>query len=151
LLGNGTDYKMNSNIQYRLLDANCILRRCLHAGPIPLQETDPVCDVDVAAETQAHVPRGTVDRFLKALCEHYGAYGIAAVDGDMVVGQVRFYPSALGKMMRTTRGVLFSACVQEHDQVQAMGQGFMALTNLAKLSAGFVQLIKPSPLASSLT
>ncbi len=86
---------MNNDIRYRLLDSGCILRGCLHDGPVSLVLTKPDCEAALEAEAEAGVPAGTVDGFLKALCREYGACGIAAVHGDMVVGQVRFFPSAL--------------------------------------------------------
>lgn len=110
---------MNNDIQYRVLGPDCILRRCLHGGPIPLAETRPHSDAGVQAESETGVPAGTVGGFLKALCREYGAYGIAAVDGKTVIGQVRFFPSALGNL-KGAKGVKMNTCVQEHNQIQAM-------------------------------
>ena len=58
---------------------------------MPLQQASPGCGAEVLAESEAGVVPGTVDAFLKALCRTYGAYGIAAVARDMVVGQVPFW------------------------------------------------------------
>lgn len=118
---------MRESIEYRILDRGCILRRCLHAGPVPLRETDPDYSAEVPAETRSGAPRGAIDRFLKALCERYGAYGIAALDGDMIVGQVRFYPTVLQQLLgRRPGAVILSTCVQQHDEVWAIGQADVA-------------------------
>jgi len=112
---------MTDAIQYRPLDSDCILRRCLHGGPIPLEQTGPENDAPVQAESEAGVPAGTIDGFLKALCRQYGAYGIAAVDGNGVIGQVRFFPNVLGGLHKTTAGgVTVNTCVHDHRQIQAM-------------------------------
>ena len=93
---------MTDDIQYRVLDATCILRRCLHNGPVPLTETQPDNPPFVEAESEARVDAGTIDVFLKALVGAYGAYGFVALDGDQVVGKVRFYPSALAEPTKAT-------------------------------------------------
>ena len=111
---------MSSDILYRILDETCILRTCLHAGPVALLETDLKYDARVTVEEETKVPHGTIEAFLKTLSQNYGAYGYAAVDNDMVVGQVRFYPSALVDMWTTERGAHLNACIQEDDQVRAM-------------------------------
>ena len=112
---------MDDEIQYRVLGADCMLRRCLHDGPIPLEQTSPDSSTALQAESEAGVPPGSIDAFLKALCQQYGAYGIAAVHGDMVIGQVRFFPSALAdKYTTTAEGTKLSTCIQEHHQIQAM-------------------------------
>lgn len=112
---------MSNDIEYRVLDSGCVLRRCLHSGPIPLTETHPENPSPVEAESEADVAPGTIDTFLKALGETYGAYGFAALDGDIVVGQVRFFPSALANVCDPTpAGDSVNTCVQEHHQIQAM-------------------------------
>ena len=134
---------MSDELQYRMLDRGCVLRRCLHDGPIPLAETQPDCPEPVPAELQAQAPRGTVDGFLKALAEAYGAGGIAAVDGNMVVGKVRFFPSALSEAYQpTTTGAKVNTCVQEHDQLRAMARiGLDSLPKQDELSPKAISLL----------
>ncbi len=82
-------------ITYRLMEEGCLLTTCLHRGPRPLAEaldagTDPAW-----LETDAGLPTGTVARALGSLCREYGACGVLAVDGSLVVGKVRFGPTEL--------------------------------------------------------
>jgi GNAT superfamily N-acetyltransferase len=84
-------------IHYRAMDDGLMLTSCLHSGPVPLADALDPEGRPAWLETQSELPHGTVARVLRALCAAYGACGVVAVDGDLVVGKVRFAPGeALG-------------------------------------------------------
>jgi hypothetical protein len=69
--------------------------RCLHGGPLRKETVDawdPGSAMPWAALRQRNVP------LLQKLIDVYGACAVAAMDGDQVVGQLRFYPKAVWQM-----------------------------------------------------
>ncbi len=73
-----------------------ILWRCLHSGPLAcgtIEQWPSDSQVDWKRYRKRNVP------ILKALTRTYGACAILARDGDQVVGQMRFYPRVVWKMM----------------------------------------------------
>jgi len=81
-----------------------------------------------AVERGGSLPEGTIAAFLRSVSRAYGACGVTAVDGDKVIGKVRFYPKYLVDMMTT-------GCVQSDDGIRAIA-GFdpSVLTPLESLS-----------------
>lgn len=84
----------SGNITYQLLDENCILRNCLHGGPIDVQATYFDAPDRNPIEVQQDITPKTTERMLKAMSRAYGGYGVMAVDDAMVVGQLRFFPGS---------------------------------------------------------
>ena len=82
-------------LNYRMMDETCLLCRCLHDGPIPVQETRSPDTRSLDAEVNANVPRGTINAFLTAVCQVYGSCALLAIDDDNVIGKIRFYPQQL--------------------------------------------------------
>ena len=82
-------------IECRMMDDTCLLCRCVHDGPVPLAEALSPADHPPPAEADADLPPGTIARFLRALCRNYGSCGVLAVDGEAVVGKVRFCPQEI--------------------------------------------------------
>jgi GNAT superfamily N-acetyltransferase len=78
--------------EHRLMDESCVLTSCLHGGPIPLEDALDAGARPAWLETLSDLPTGTVARALRALCAEYGSCGVMAVEGDQVVGKVRFGP-----------------------------------------------------------
>jgi len=46
-------------------------------------------------ETVSDIPAGTVVKALQAISDRYGACGVLALDGEMAVGKIRFYPQTI--------------------------------------------------------
>jgi GNAT superfamily N-acetyltransferase len=72
-----------------------ILWRCLHDGPLSCKT------IDVLPKTYAMLLERYRDRnvpLLRKLMQTYGTYAIVARDGEMIVGQLRFYPKVVRAM-----------------------------------------------------
>jgi GNAT superfamily N-acetyltransferase len=72
-----------------------ILWRCLHDGPLSCKT------IDVLPKTYAMLLERYRDRnvpLLRKLIQTYGTCAIVACDGEMVVGQLRFYPKVVRAM-----------------------------------------------------
>ena len=82
-------------IEYRMMTEDCVLCICVHGGPLPLSKTCAAETRSTWKERELGLPDGTVARFLQAMCRTYGSCGILAIDGDAVVGHLRFYPAGL--------------------------------------------------------
>ncbi len=95
----------------RMMDESCPVPTCLHGGPISLAE----CRLGVEAyiETHSAIPTGAVAGALAALARQYGASGVMAVDSDLVVGKLRFWPEAL-------RERLGELCVQQEEYIRPL-------------------------------
>ena len=93
-------------VEYRMMHEGSVLTSCLHSGPISLAEVARAEELPSWLERDAQLPGGTVARVLNALCREYGSCGVMAVDGDVVVGKVRFAPAGLNE------GV--PECAQQH-------------------------------------
>jgi GNAT superfamily N-acetyltransferase len=72
---------------------------------VPLEETVSPEGRPLAVEAEAHLPPGTVGRFLRAVCRAYGSCGVLAVDGNAVVGKVRFYPQEIAERFYPALGL----------------------------------------------
>ncbi len=83
-------------VEYRRMREGLVLTSCLHGGPIRLSEVAQAETRPSWLERTADLPVGTVARLLKALCREYGSCGVMAIDGDAVIGKVRFAPAGLG-------------------------------------------------------
>ena len=82
-------------VEYRMMDETCLLCYCLHGGPIPGEETCSPEARPMTVESETGLPQGTIAQFLGAVCRAYGSCAVLAIDGDQVVGKVRFYPQIL--------------------------------------------------------
>jgi len=84
-------------VEYRMMHEGSVLTSCLHGGPISLAEVARAEELPSWLERDAQLPAGTVARVLNALCREYGSCGVMAVDGESVVGKVRFAPAGLSE------------------------------------------------------
>jgi GNAT superfamily N-acetyltransferase len=82
---------------YRMMDETCLLPSCLHGGPIPLASLRDGAATDI--EKQEGIRAGTLARFLRALCRHYGSCAVLAIHDDVVVGKLRFIPAQVERML----------------------------------------------------
>jgi GNAT superfamily N-acetyltransferase len=101
-------------IDYLMMDESRLLCRCLHDGPVPLEEAGSPEGRPLAVESEAHLPPGTVGRFLRAVCRAYGSCGVLAVDGDAVVGKARFYPQEIAERFYP------ALCLQEPQRMRVL-------------------------------
>ena len=85
-------------VEYRLLDAEFVLPVCLHGGPIDLSSMHQY-HAETPYERQFSLPSGSHASVLAKLGEMYGATGIAAIDGEKIVGLIRFCPRAVEELM----------------------------------------------------
>ena len=81
-------------IEVRLMDELLVLPICLHGGAVPLSRLPELAE-RTDFEDQFGLAPGVHARFLRDLGRRYGATGVAALDGNRVVGLLRFYPRAL--------------------------------------------------------
>jgi GNAT superfamily N-acetyltransferase len=85
-------------IEYRLMDEFLVLPMCLHGGAVPLSRLPELAE-RTDFEDEFSLERGVHARSLCALSQRYGATGVVALDGDRIVGLLRFYPRALKEMI----------------------------------------------------
>jgi len=100
-------------IEYRMIDESCLLPYCLHSGAVPLASLSHPEEARARFEAEHGLPHSPVAEFLQALSRNYGAVGVIAVDGDVIVGKVRFAP-------RYLFGGTDQGCVQSEDGVKAI-------------------------------
>jgi len=87
---------MHDDVVIEPMSEEFILWRCLHSGPLTRGTIDrwpSGGQVDWKRYRERNVP------LLKALTRTYGACAVLAYDGDRIVGQLRFYPRVVWKMM----------------------------------------------------
>ncbi len=99
-------------IEYRMMDETSLLCWCVHGGPVAMEELRG--DAPVGIESEAGVAPGSVAKFLGALCRVYGSCAVLAIDGDKVVGKVRFYPKPVFEELNE------DPCLQQVPQVRAI-------------------------------
>ena len=78
----------------RMMDESLVLPICLHGGPVSLSRLPELAEGtkfenDFGLEPGVHAAR------LRGLSCSYGATGVAAVEGEQIVGLLRFFPSRL--------------------------------------------------------
>jgi GNAT superfamily N-acetyltransferase len=84
---------------YRMMDETCLLASCLHGGPVRLPSLREALTTAAYAEREEGLPPGALARFLQALCQRYGSAAVLAVEGDLVVGKLRFAPRQVERML----------------------------------------------------
>jgi GNAT superfamily N-acetyltransferase len=94
-------------VQYLVMDETRVLPYCLHGGPIPVSDVDHPEEARARIEAEKGLPHGPIVEFLRAVSRAYGASGIMAVDGDEVIGKIRFAPG--------------DGCLQTPDAVDEIG------------------------------
>jgi GNAT superfamily N-acetyltransferase len=102
-------------IAYRMMDTTCLLSACLHDGPAPLASLREALAAATDTERQEGLAPGALARFLEALCQRYGSGAVLAVEGDLVVGKLRFAPAQVGRM-------LSGICFQQAEQARRIAQ-----------------------------
>jgi GNAT superfamily N-acetyltransferase len=70
-------------ITYRMMDPSTLLCRCMHGGAVPIAD---------ATEAIPQVSQEVVERFLRRMLAAYGSCAVLALDGDLIVGVLWFYP-----------------------------------------------------------
>jgi GNAT superfamily N-acetyltransferase len=110
-------------IEYQVMGQSLVLPICLHGGAVPLVRL-PALAVRTDFEDQFGLEPGAHARFLHAISRRYGATGLAAVEDDLVVGLVRFYPRAL-------REVIGQLCPQDEPFARRLAS--TAVESLPKL------------------
>ena len=78
---------------------------------MPLQDCREPGVKPAWGESNAKVPQGTIAKYLRALCKTYGSCAVLAVEDDLVVGTLRFYPSALDDLLQD---------IQQEESVKAI-------------------------------
>jgi GNAT superfamily N-acetyltransferase len=92
-------------IEYRCMDGSLVLPICLHGGIVPLSRLPELAE-RTGFEDEFELEPGVHARLLRALGHRYGATGLVALDGDRIVGLLRFYPRAL-------KGAIGRLCPQD--------------------------------------
>ncbi len=82
-------------IEYKLMTEGKVLTSCLHGGSLPVAAITRSEQQPSWLEQDQNLPTGTIARLLNALSRAYGACGLMAVEGDAIVGKVRFAPDTL--------------------------------------------------------
>ncbi len=70
-------------ITYKMMDQETLLCRCMHGGGVPIAD---------AVNAIPQVSQDVVERFLRKMIEVYSACGVLALDGDIIIGVLWFYP-----------------------------------------------------------
>jgi GNAT superfamily N-acetyltransferase len=96
-------------IEYRMMDEQTLLCRCMHGGPVPL---------DGASSALPEVSQDAVEAFLKAIIDKYGSCAVLVVDGESIVGVLWFYPD----IVREQLGAEHAACIQEEHRAEAIAR-----------------------------
>jgi GNAT superfamily N-acetyltransferase len=94
LAGLGTRRK-NEMAGYEMMDQGLVLPVCLHGGPVALSDL-PRLRSGTDFEKQFGLRSGVHAQRLRELAALYGATGVVAVDGEQIVGLLRFSPAVLG-------------------------------------------------------
>jgi hypothetical protein len=81
------DINMIEDVVIEPMTEEFIVWRCLHEGPLTCETID-----QWLAYRERNIP------LLRKLIQTYGTCAIVARDGEMVVGQLRFYPKVLCAM-----------------------------------------------------
>jgi GNAT superfamily N-acetyltransferase len=76
------------------MDESIVLPICLHDGPVSLSRL-PELAKGTSFEKEFHLDAGVHATRLRELSHACGATGVAAVEGDQIVGLLRFFPSRL--------------------------------------------------------
>jgi hypothetical protein len=92
-----------------MMDAQTLLCRCMHSGPVPLEG---------ASSALPEVSQDAVETFLKAMIDKYGSCAVLVLDGDDIVGVLWFYP----ELVREQLGVGHKACIQEEHRAEAIAR-----------------------------
>jgi len=111
------------SINYRMMDESCLLPMCLHGGPIALSSPDAVMTTPTYVEKQEGVEAGSMASFIKELCHLYGSCATLALDGDLIVGKIRFAPMQIDQMLN-------GICLQMEDYAHKIAK--LDLANLPK-------------------
>lgn len=96
-------------VEYRMMDEQTLLCRCMHSGPVPL---------DRASSTLPKVSQDVVVTFLKVMVNKYGSCAVLVLDGDDIVGVLWFYPEIVSEQL----GARHSACIQDEKNVEAIAR-----------------------------
>jgi GNAT superfamily N-acetyltransferase len=96
------------------MDETRVLPYCLHGGPIPVSDLVHPEEARARIEAEKGLPHGPIVEFLRAISRVYGASGVMAVDGDAVIGKLRFAP--WGGFLSPGHG-----CVQSEAEVNSIG------------------------------
>ena len=99
--------------QYLIMDEFRVLPYCLHGGPIPVSDLIHPEEARARIEAEKGLPHGPIVEFLRRVSQVYGASGVMAVDGDSVIGKIRFAP-------RSIFPAITSSCVQSDEGVDAI-------------------------------
>lgn len=83
-------------VEYQMMSDGLVLTSCVHGGPIPLAQVAKAAEEPSWLEQESGLPAGTIAAELNALCRRYRSCGVMALDGDAVIGKVRFSPAELG-------------------------------------------------------
>lgn len=82
-------------VRYLMMDESHILPYCLHKGPAPVSDLADPEAARARAEAEWGLVHGPVVPFLRAVSRTYGATGVMVVDGEVVIGKLRFAPKSL--------------------------------------------------------
>lgn len=101
-----------------MMDKSNILSRCLHGGPVLIDEMEiqiPELKVqDPIDKSVNQIPKGTVKHFLTKICDLYGSCAVLTYDAKKVVGLLRFYPKQVFDMLDDNTGFrLNCVCIQQ--------------------------------------
>jgi hypothetical protein len=73
-----------------MMDEQTMLCRCMHGGPVPL---------DDASSVLPEVSQDAVETFWKAMIDKYGSCAVLVLDGEDIVGVLWFYPDIVREQL----------------------------------------------------
>ena len=86
---------MTEDVHVHLMTEQLLLWRCLHGGPIRIENIDTFPS-DSSLDWESYQKRNIP--LLIKLTRSYGACAVLAVQGESIVGLLRFYPKAIWNM-----------------------------------------------------
>lgn len=89
-------------IQYKMMDVDNVVSKCLHNGPLLFSDTDK--------HSKEEEP--SVQRFLASACTAYGSCAVIAYEEDSIVGLAWFYPTIVFSLTGT------HLCIQSQEEVK---------------------------------
>jgi len=92
-------------MEYRMMDEQTLLCRCMHGGPVLLDGASSVCP---------EISQDTVESFLKFMIKQYGSCAVLVLDDGLIIGVLWFYPEIVSKQLSE------GYCIQQEHNVEAI-------------------------------
>ncbi len=123
---NALYYSVKTRMKIVPMNKEFVLYRCLHGGLLSPS------NIEQKSRHVPGLPEEQINRnrlFLTRLIDTYGSCAMLAMDGDMVVGHVRFYPDIICELLGTR-----DICCQDPGAAITEGMVDMAMPQMESIS-----------------